>query len=268
MKISFWGVRGSEARPETQQLRYGGNTNCVVVRGSSDHYFVLDSGTGLARFSATLSSAKAYHATILLSHLHLFHIIGFQFSPLTYSQNSHTHVIGPRTKFYSLESVFDHILSPIYSPVYGLENLIADVTFEEIDLNPRHIENIVITATPFPHSPDTDSWGYRLQDETGVVVYITDVTLRGEDGLIFPSACQLADNADFLIIGADNPEEYVDGIELAKLARVKQLIFTHHPIDATDEELDRLQATLRQKNPFLQISLAIEGMALETGKPL
>lgn len=263
MKISFWGVRGSEPRPEPNQLRYGGNTNCLVVQGKTNHYFVLDSGTGLARFSTTLNPAEAYHATMLLTHLHLFHIIGFQFSPLTYSRNSHMRVLGPRTKPHSLVEVFDHILSPIYSPVYGLDNLIANVEFEEIDKTVRQVEDITIISIPFAHTEETDSWGYRLQNETGAIVYITDAVVRDESGQILQAAKELAANANILVMGADEPHEYGEGLELARLAHVKHLVFTHHPIDATDEDLDRFQSDLREKNPDLKISLAVEGMTLE-----
>ncbi|MBZ0304474.1 MAG: hypothetical protein K8I82_00265 [Anaerolineae bacterium] len=263
MKVAFWGVRGSKPSPDSAFLKYGGNTNCIVVRGSTDHYFVLDAGTGLARFSTTLNSSEAYHATILLSHVHLYHIIGFQFSPLTYSKKCHTRVLGPRTRSYSLEEVFDHILSPIYSPVYGLDNLMANVEFEEVTSEIRQVEDIRIIAVPFTHSADTDSWGYRLEHESGTLVYLTDVILHEKSGEISPPARKLAADADILVVGADNPEMYVDGIELARLSRARHLIFSHHHPEATDRYLDRLQAKLREKITDIPITLAMEGMALE-----
>jgi ribonuclease BN (tRNA processing enzyme) len=263
MKVSFWGVRGSRPTPDAAFLKYGGNTNCLVVRGRTNHYFVLDAGTGLARFSTLLSPSETYYATILLTHLHLYHIIGFQFSPLTYSKKCHTKVLGPSTRFHSLEDVFDHILSPIYSPVYGLDNLMANVQFEEITPAVRQVDDMTITGMPFAHSEDTDSWGYRLQNESGALVYLTDVILHDKDQGISPAAQQLAANADILVVGADTPEMYTDAIELARLCQVRHLVFSHHHPEATDEYLDRLQRKMREKITHVQITLAMEGMTLE-----
>ena len=45
LQIRFWGVRGSTPTPQTENMRYGGNTSCVEVR-INGHIYVFDCGTG------------------------------------------------------------------------------------------------------------------------------------------------------------------------------------------------------------------------------
>ena len=45
MRVKFWGVRGSTPTPQTENLRYGGNTSCVEVR-LGDQIYIFDCGTG------------------------------------------------------------------------------------------------------------------------------------------------------------------------------------------------------------------------------
>src|SRR5438874_202809 len=46
MRLRFWGVRGSIAKPGPATVRYGGNTSCVEVRSASGTLLILDCGTG------------------------------------------------------------------------------------------------------------------------------------------------------------------------------------------------------------------------------
>lgn len=61
-----------------ERVRYGDNTSCVEVRGPDGTVPVLDAGTGIRRLGATLVDA-ARRVDLLVTHLHLDHIIGFGF---------------------------------------------------------------------------------------------------------------------------------------------------------------------------------------------
>lgn len=271
MQIEFWGVR-SAAAPDPDKVRYGGNTNCVIVTShdAPGHYFVLDAGTGLARFGSTLDPTGAYEATILLSHVHLYHIIGFQFTPFTFSKASHTSVIGCGTRELGIEDVIDRILAPIYSPVYGRANLMANVRFEEVTSERRRVAGVDILGMPFDHSIETNSWGYRLQDSHGSVVYLVDTDLRNPSGELDPSALRLARNADVLIVGATDPYHYhgegtpyADALNLAHLSGAKHLIMSNHHPNATDEQLDWVYKVVCDKNPDMTITLAMVGTRIQ-----
>lgn len=272
MKIEFWGVRGAFPTPDPDKIRYGGNTNCIIITssGAPQHLFILDAGTGLARFGTTLNHTQEYQATLLLSHLHLQHIIGFQFTPFAFNPNFTTQVIGPSHRNMSMPDVFDGIMEAHFSPVHGIANLLAKVQFEEIDSRLRQIGEVMILSMPFEHTLDTDSWGYRLQDRNGAVVYLTDAQLRENDGTLTQRAIRLSVDVDVLIVGADDPyhqrEEstsYADAIELAHLSHAKHLILYHHNPAVTDSELDGLQTALRASHPDMQITIASERLVVE-----
>jgi phosphoribosyl 1,2-cyclic phosphodiesterase len=128
MKLEFWGVRGISPTPEAGKLRYGGNTSCIILTSEDvpGKLFVLDAGTGFASFGSTLDPTRKHSAIILLTHMHLQHIIGFQFTPFAFSKEYDTLVMGPSPRDQDLEAVFDTIMQPSYSPVSGVANLMAE----------------------------------------------------------------------------------------------------------------------------------------------
>ena len=272
MNVEFWGVRGSAATPDSNKLRYGGNTTSIVLtsRAVPNHFYVLDAGTGLARFGNTLDLRESYSATVLLSHLHLYHIIGFQFTPLAFSPRCQTHVIGPSTRNIAMETVFDHIMSPSYSPVYGLANLMADVSFEEVSAETRRIHDMTISAAPFYNSAEVDSWGYRLDNGQHAIAYLTDARVRSSGGDFEPNAERLAKGVTVLIVGAFDPDHnrrdlatYADALELAEKCGIQHIYFSHHHPDATDDDLDSLQHQLNDEYPLLNAVIAAEGMIID-----
>jgi len=272
MRIEFWGVRGAFPTPDADKIRYGGNTNCVVMTSDDapGHLFILDAGTGLARFGSTLNYMHEHTATVLLSHLHLQHIIGFQFTPFAFGRAYKTLILGPSPRDMLIESVFDIIMEPNYSPVFGIANLMAQVRFVEVDSQLRQVDGVIMIAMPFEHSPDTYSWGYRLGDSQGSMVYLTDTNLRESDGSLSQTCIRLSYNIDVLIIGANDPQHqrstdtsYADAVELARTSHVKQLVLYHHHPDATDDDLDAAQEQISRDNPDLKIMLAAEQMVIE-----
>ena len=79
ISLRFWGVRGSLPTPGPSTVRYGGNTLCVELR-CGRHLVILDAGSGLREFGATLAASSAsVNADVLLSHTHLDHICGLPF---------------------------------------------------------------------------------------------------------------------------------------------------------------------------------------------
>lgn len=272
MQIEFCGVRGSSATPDADKLHYGGNTSCSVVTmpDNPNHFFILDAGTGLARFGSRLRLDQAYTATILLCHLHLHHIIGLQFTPLAFSKYCETWVVGPNTRNFALESVFDHIMSPSFSPVYGLEHLMAQVHFDEATERPFLVGTTAVQAYPFPHDDDSYSWAYRLEHGGKSLVYISDAQLRLPSGGLDPQSYLLVNGADVLIGGAFDPTferqertTYPDILTLAERGGVPKVFLTHHHPDANDEHLDWVQSELSAQYSDMEVILAKEGMVVD-----
>src|SRR5262249_21345388 len=78
---SFWGTRGSLAKPGPSTIRYGGNTSCVEVRAADGTLIILDCGTGAHDLGRSLmaSGERPIRGHLLLTHTHWDHIQGFPF---------------------------------------------------------------------------------------------------------------------------------------------------------------------------------------------
>lgn len=70
-QMTVLGSRGSMAACRDDCSMYGGDTSCYMVRAGNETIF-LDGGSGLASAPAVYPKAPV----ILLSHLHLDHIMG------------------------------------------------------------------------------------------------------------------------------------------------------------------------------------------------
>jgi len=78
VEVTFWGVRGSFPCASLAHMKYGGNTSCVTFQ-TPNTTIVLDAGTGLFPLGKHLLKQGVTQATLLLSHSHTDHIIGFPF---------------------------------------------------------------------------------------------------------------------------------------------------------------------------------------------
>ena len=85
MEIEFYGVRGSIATAEAENLRYGGNTSCVSVRAGK-RQLVFDAGTGIRPLGRRLNGIS--QVDLFFSHLHRDHIQGFPFFGPLYNPNA------------------------------------------------------------------------------------------------------------------------------------------------------------------------------------
>ena len=74
MKIKIWGCRGSLPSPGAEKLKYGGNTSCVQLEHKNT-CIILDGGSGIVDLGKSWNP-KYTEVNILLSHLHLDHIMG------------------------------------------------------------------------------------------------------------------------------------------------------------------------------------------------
>ena len=79
MKVTIWGCRGSIAVPGPQTVRYGGNTTCYEVRSDSGDLLIIDAGTGIRQLGAKLIPEMPLSTSILFSHTHYDHVIGYPF---------------------------------------------------------------------------------------------------------------------------------------------------------------------------------------------
>jgi len=92
MKITFYGTRGSTPVAETDFMRIGGNTSCILVSFNTGRIAILDAGTGIRKLGNDLlacSHEQYDNIFIGLSHTHWDHIQGFPFFKPAYDPRRH-----------------------------------------------------------------------------------------------------------------------------------------------------------------------------------
>ena len=125
--ITIWGVRGSMPNPSKNCMEYGGNTVCTTLQ-QDNTLIILDAGTGINAFGRFLVNRPNIHRIdILLSHLHIDHIMGlFSFSPL-FQSNIEIHLYGVT----GFTQYLKKILRPPFWPL-GIDDFPARLYFHEI----------------------------------------------------------------------------------------------------------------------------------------
>jgi phosphoribosyl 1,2-cyclic phosphodiesterase len=259
MKLQFWGVRGYVPTPGAEYLRYGGNTCCLALHGNGNELVVLDSGTGFCQLGDELMRGEFSQGrgkmVLLITHSYWDHILGMPFPGIVHRPGNHLTVYGPDSTLGSLEIVYDGVLSPVYSPVYGLAHIGATHHFQPISTVPFTVGNLKVRAMPLSQRKHSPIWAYRVEEGDRSLVYITDV--RYIDDNIWKRAVEFSQNASVLVHSApytrgEPVQDYghsrvEDAMELAAEANVERLLLYHHAPNRTDDQLDALVAYFRDQ---------------------
>jgi phosphoribosyl 1,2-cyclic phosphodiesterase len=279
MRTHFWGVRGTIASPGPKTLRYGGNTSCVAVESDSGDFIVLDAGSGFCPLGDSLMEGPFGRGegqmTVLLSHTHLDHLIGFPFAVPVHVPGNRFTIYGPATSREGLEELHEGLVAPAYSPVYTLDKIGSDLEFHRIPEKPFSVGSVRAEAHRFPHGVGVFSWGFKLTSGAGSLVYIPDVEYR--QGIIPDDAVAFAQDADLLIHDAHfTLQDYAPmlghcrsqhAVMLAEAANVARLILFHHSPDRSDDEIDAQVADHRdelfQRGSALRVDAAYEGLTIQ-----
>lgn len=279
MRLTLWGTRGSLPAPGPETVRYGGNTACVEVRDAQDTLLVLDAGTGIRRLGATLAGGHG-RVDLLLTHLHMDHILGLGFFAPLRQPGRPVHIWGPASATLSLGQRLTRYLSPPLFPVH-LRDLPCALELHEVPCGDFTVGAFIISATLVCHPDPTV--GYRITTSGATLTYLPDhepalgVPRAYLDGA-WTSGHALAAGADLLIHDAQyTEEEYAQrigwghstlpqAVAFASLADVRRLMPFHHDPTHSDAELDRLfAAAMSAQQPPFPVTPAIEGATFTLG---
>ena len=171
MRIRFWGTRGSLPTPGAATARYGGNTSCVEVGGArADHVIVLDGGSGVRELGVNLPPTVA-RVDLLLTHLHMDHIIGLGFFDAFFRPGLEVHLWGPSSTTLSLHERLTRYMSPPLFPV-RLRDLPCRLSLHDVPLGAFELPGVEVTTALVCHPGPTV--GYRLDDGRGTIAYLPD----------------------------------------------------------------------------------------------
>jgi phosphoribosyl 1,2-cyclic phosphodiesterase len=280
VKIRIWGARGSIPTPGPHTARYGGNTSCVQVTLSDDSVLVLDAGSGIRDLGPACADAERIN--ILLTHLHLDHILGLLFFAPFFRQETEIVIWGPPVPGRSLRDRIGRYLSAPLSPV-EIRSLPAKVSFRKCPADEWEIGPARIQAAPVRHRGPT--LGFRISDADASLCYLPD----HEPALGVPlsdvepawiSGFALAERCSLLLHDCQyTDEEYPerigwghsrvsDALLFARRSEAEQVLLFHHDPLHTDGELDLIHRRAGERwralgGPPGELAMAIEGSDIE-----
>jgi len=238
--IKIYGSRGSAPNFTGNNTKYGGNTSCVLVE-TSGRPLVIDCGSGLAWFAREGRG----NFDILLSHLHIDHIVGLgMFAPLWQEGNDIRLFTKSRDGRPLKEQVFG-IFRPPYWPFDLSERVCAEVIAVEEDVPFSVCGNVVVT--PFRLEHPNDTIGFRIDDLAAgkSVAYISDheqigdrgrSPVQGADVIIFDAAFL---PEDYTTRKGFGHSDYLAGIKLAEESGCGRMVFFHLASNYSDEMIDK-----------------------------
>lgn len=262
--ISVWGVRGSMPNPSKDCMEYGGNTVCTALEQDST-IIILDAGTGINALGRTLIKRIDIHRIdILLSHLHIDHIMGlFSFSPL-FQSNIEIHLYGVT----GFTQYLKKLLRPPFWPL-GIDDFPARLYFHEISPGDTFTINQFVISTILGIHPG-GSILYRLESSEKRLIYALDCEIYEANKLFFKSISDFIYRSDLLIWDTNFTQSdfrpswghstWEQGINLGHQAHVRKILMTHYNWEYTDSFLKQ-QESLSDQDAFCYF--AKEGMKIE-----
>ncbi len=279
LQIRVWGVRGSGLETGSEYREYGGNTSCVTIH-TKDQIVIFDAGTGIAEFDHFLKKStgcRQIRLDLLISHLHMDHLMGLFSCSFLYDPQTELHIYGKRWENLSFQESLCRLFGPPYWPV-SLNQVPARICFHEITAESSFLLGEQCRVSTFYGDHPGGSILYRLDfiqkeaecKEALCVVYGLDCELTKE---ILPEYAAFAKNCSLLICDACYTNEELairqgwghgsmeQCLSLRQLSGAKQALFMHYARNYQDSFLRKRENEIQARDPAC--IFAKEGMCLE-----
>jgi len=167
MQIRVWGARGSYISPNKSCSFYGGNTTCLELTHSLGNKLIVDAGSGIIPFGRNVAGQtpdkREFH--LLLTHTHIDHLQGFPFFLPIHLQKTKITIHCGRWDVETVSNTFERLFATQYSPIKTIDNLQAEITFNEMDeFQTYNINGFDVTPVRTQHT--TDTYAYLIGDQT------------------------------------------------------------------------------------------------------
>ncbi len=271
MRVTFWGVRGTFPATGAAFARYGGDTMCIEVECAGARV-ILDAGSGLRALGAKLNaSPELGEIHLVLSHLHLDHIMGLpHFAPF-WRKDAQVllHAAVESVGGDDGDALFSVVRPPLFPLDRGALPAAIGLRHYRTGAVAEGVEGVRLTTVALSHQGPCA--GLIVEGDGRKLAYITDhehgdveadarltAAVADADLLIYDATFTDAEWTDRRGWGHSTWEE---GLQLKRRAGVKLLALAHHDPDRTDDALDALAeaAAARCDNAFF----ARQGLALE-----
>jgi len=286
MKVKIWGCRGSIPSPGRETLIFGGESTCVEVISDSGESVVIDAGSGIRKLGNSLMKGKDIrHVTLLFTHAHWDHLLGFPFFRPAYSPEFSISICGGPIPQETLMKYVSHQMEPPYFPVDMSEMKAEFITGCHCDQgfcnhNPGgRIESIKCHSIALNHP--NGGYGFKFLCDGKVICFFPDNEIRHKHkgGLTVKKYAAFCKNADLLIHDAQYTEDdytrtkswghstFRDAVDLAIEAGAKRLGLFHHDPDRSDYDIKRQVDICREYISEQKVNLdcfaCAEGMVIK-----
>ncbi|HUH67361.1 MAG TPA: MBL fold metallo-hydrolase [Syntrophales bacterium] len=258
MIVRFYGARGSIPVSGKEYLKYGGNTTCVEIRTNDDEIIIIDAGSGIRVLGNRLISEDRFRYTMIFTHAHWDHIMGFPFFQPIYSKKTKITMYGCPFAQASVREIIAKIMAPPNFPV-KFEDMRAEIIYHEACEEAFQIKSMSIISIPLSHP--NQGMGYRFSEGGKSFVFLTDneLTFKHEGGVDYAAYLDFSAGADLLVHDAEFTEEeyekktktwghsiYRDALRLALDAGAKRFGLFHHNQERSDKALDEIVTDCRR----------------------
>jgi len=257
MLIRCYGSRGSTPVSGKEYNRYGGDTTCLEIRSENDDIIIVDAGTGIRRLGDRLFAEKRYEYTLIFTHSHLDHIVGFPFFKPIYHEETTINMTGCPTTQGNMKKLLSKAMDAPIFPV-PFDTLKAEITYAVECQLKFQIDSIEIFTINLSHP--NGGMGYKFVENGKKFVFLTDneLTYRHRNGKTFEDYAEFSKDADLLVHDSQFTEEeykttktwghstYLEALDLALTAKVKRFGLSHHNPGRTDSQLEALLQNCRE----------------------
>ena len=300
IQVKFRGVRGSFPVADKDFLRYGGNTSCVEINANG-HVIILDAGTGIVRVGEELlekyiSSAinpeerVPIKASILLSHIHQDHLLGFTFFKPLHISSTILNIFGGNSNEDSLSDDLSQLVFGKTFPI-DLGDIACNLNIYGIGQEGRIVfskncEPVIMPVDACVSKEDVvvDYYKSYVHPQEGVIIY--KISYR-EKSIVYATdkECyvggdrkfnEFAKGCDLLIHDSQyTTEDYLNpysskqgfghstfdmAIQAMQQTKAGKLIFFHYEPSYNDERLDKIKDYYA--SDYSNVVMAYEGLEL------
>lgn len=258
-RLRILGTRGSMPVSGREYSIFGGSTSCYLVEAGEERIF-LDAGSGLIHAPEDLPNPP----TILLSHLHLDHILGLGVYPRLLREGSVTKLLLPADEGARPLDVLNAVYSPPYWPL-SLTAYRGELRLDRLSF-PVEIGEARVDGMLGNHPGGC--MAFRLTYRGKSLVYLTDYE---PEPASFQALSRFAEGTDLLLYdGQYSVEQYASrqgfghsatdhALTMIRQSGAKRMLLIHHDPGSTDKILLDRETRLGLEN----VRYAREGETIE-----
>ncbi len=250
LRITMLGARGSVPVSGSQFDKFGGATTCYMIE-EDDQVIFLDGGSGIVN-APDIDPEK--EVSVLLTHLHLDHVLGLPFFPELTKPGRKITLYGENKNKKTVSMELDELFSSSFWPLKLFEYP-ADLTCREIKMK-FSLGDVLVECIQLNHPGG--SLGFSLKSKGKKIVVLSDHEYSKRTDIY-----SFSKGADLILFDAQYTDEEYEShrgfghssigmaIDFAEKVKAKKMLIIHHDPHHEDDFLNNIQEGLYGKNIFL-----------------